>query len=101
MRYNTETCEMKNIRLFAAAAVVVPALTLAACDSAPENAVEDQAEAIDEAAEAQADSVRDAADGTAMEDSAEATADAIEAEGEATKDAMEDQADEMDGGSPQ
>lgn len=92
---------MKNIRLLAAAAVVVPALALAACDSGQENAVESQAESIDEMAETQADSVRDAADGTAMEDSAEATADAIEAEGEATKDAMEDQADEMDGGLPQ
>lgn len=62
-------------------------LGLAACDSPAENAMEDQAEAIDEAAEADADALEDQAD-------------AIEEAGEETKDSMEEAADDMDA-SPQ
>ena len=68
-------------------------LSLAACDSAAENNMEDQATAVDEAAEAQAEQLDDAG----MEEQAEAVAE----QGEETKDAMEDQADEMDAGAPQ
>lgn len=90
---------MKN--LFKMAMVVPMAATglaLAGCDSPAENAMEDQAEMVDETAEAQADAMHDAADemggaaGEAMEDKA----DAVEEAGEAKKDAMEEQADNMD-----
>ncbi|MEO5708052.1 MAG: hypothetical protein ABIT10_05055 [Alteraurantiacibacter sp.] len=92
---------MKTIRILGASALFASAMALAACDSAAENDVESQAEAIDENSEAVADSMRDSADGTAVEGAVDSQADAIEAEGEATKDAMEDQADEMDNGTPQ
>ena len=92
---------MKTFRILGASALFASAMALAACDSAQENAMEDQAEAIDENAEAQADAMRDSADGTAMEDAVESRADAIEAQGEDTKDAMEDAADETDNNLPQ
>ena len=79
---------MKKFFAFAAAAAI--GLTAAACDSAAENQVEDQATAIDEAAEATASAMEEAG----MDDQADMVAE----QGEETKDAIEDQADEMDAG---
>lgn len=66
------------------ASVVAMGLGLSACDSAKENAAEDQAGEVRASAEATAD---------AMEDHAEAVRDA----GEAKADAMEDKADKIPG----
>lgn len=71
-------------------------LSLAACDSAAENQVEQQAEAIDEADEAQADLIESMEQGGPNEEAAEQQADAIRERGEETKDQLEDMADEMD-----
>lgn len=79
---------MKKIIATASAAAL--GLALAACDSPAENAMEDQAEVVDEQAEARADAMEDA--GTITDEQA----DAIEEQGEETKDAMEDAADTMD-----
>jgi len=87
---------MKTFRIVATAAVAGAALSLAACDSGAENAMEDEAEAIDESYEAEADAMRDMADGTANEEVVDDQADALEAEGEEIKDTMEDNADTMD-----
>lgn len=87
---------MKTFRIVATAVVAGAALSLVACDSGAENQMEDQAEAIDESYEAEADVMRDAADGTATEDMVDDQADALEAEGEQIKDNMEDAADDMD-----
>lgn len=77
-------------KFFLAASALTLGLGVAACDSPAENAMEDEATAIDEAAEAQADAMEDA--GTITDEQA----DAIEEQGEETKDAMEEQADDMD-----
>ncbi|MXP15419.1 hypothetical protein GRI44_11725 [Altererythrobacter confluentis] len=69
--------------------VAAMSLGLAACDSAAENQMEDEATAIDEAAEAQADNMEAAG-------ASEAAVEAVEEQGEETKDAMEEQADNMD-----
>ena len=69
---------------------------LAACDSEAENQVEQQAEAIDEADEAQADLIESLEEGGPNEEAAEEQADAIREEGEETKDRLEDMADDMD-----
>jgi len=82
---------MNKMRLLSATAVLAFGMSLAACDSAAENEVESQAEAIDEMAETQAD---------AIEEVDPAAAEMIEDSGEETKDAMEDSADAMDGGEP-
>lgn len=87
---------MKMIRTFATAAIAGAALSLAACDNGAENQVEEEAEAIDEAYEAEADTMRDMADGTANEGMIEDQADALEAEGEEIKDNMEGAADDLD-----
>ena len=84
------------------ASVAAMGLSLAACDSAAENKMEDDTNATREAADEQADAIEDQADAVdgpaedAMEDKAEAVDDA----GEAKADAMEDAADKSDGGEP-
>lgn len=85
---------MRKFATIAAASML--AMGLAACDSGAENAMEEEAVAVDEAAEAQADSMREMADGTATEEAVDEQADAVEAAGEEKKDAMEDAADNMD-----
>jgi outer membrane murein-binding lipoprotein Lpp len=85
---------MKKLALFAAAAV--GGLALAGCDSQAENEVEQTAEAIDEADEAQADLIEAQEAGGPNEEAAEAQADAIRERGEETKDHLENEADEMD-----
>ena len=47
-------------KIIAIASTAALGLALAACDSPAENAMEDQAEAIDEQAEAEADAMEDA-----------------------------------------
>lgn len=84
---------MKKPALFAAAAF---GLSLAACDSAAENQVEQTATAIDESYEAEADLVESMEAGGPNERAAERQADALRAEGEQIKDDLEDAADEMD-----
>ena len=85
---------MKKLALFAA--VAASGLALAACDSQAENEVEQTAEAIDEADEAQADLIEAVEAGGPNEEAAERQADAIRERGEDTKDRLEDEADEMD-----
>jgi len=85
---------MKKLALFAA--VAASGLALAACDSQAENEVEQTAEAIDEADEAQADLIEAVEAGGPNEEAAERQADAIRERGEETKDRLEDEADEMD-----
>jgi hypothetical protein len=84
---------MKKIIALASAAVL--GLGVAACDSAQENAAEDQAEATDDANEAAIDQAEDA--GAITDDQA----DAAEAASEEQKDAAEDAADATDGGEPE
>ena len=69
---------------------------LAGCDSRAENEVEEQAEAIDEAYEADADLEEAMTDGGPEEAAGEAKADELRETGEETKDQLEDAADEMD-----
>ena len=76
--------------------IATACLTLAACDGAAENQVEQTAEAIDESYEAEADINRALADGTPQEAAVDEGADRLEAEGEAIKDDLEDQADDLD-----
>ena len=78
------------------AAVAATGLALAGCDSKAENEVEEQATAIDEAYEADADLEEAMTEGGPDEKAGEAKADALRAEGEGTKDKREDDADEMD-----
>ena len=80
------------------ALVSLGALALVGCDSAAENEVEQQAEAIDEQYEADAKATEAFAEGgtVAEEKAADAKADALRKEGEQTKDHLEDMADEMD-----
>ncbi|MXO72640.1 hypothetical protein [Alteraurantiacibacter buctensis] len=87
---------MTLARLAATAILAVPALALAACDSAAENQTEDVAEAIDESYEAEADMVEAVEEGGPNEEVAEQQADVIRAEGEQIKDDLEDAADELD-----
>jgi hypothetical protein len=77
---------MKKVIMFAAVAAF--GLGVSACDSPQENAVEDKAEAVEEAYDEKADQL-------------EEKADAVEEAGEEKADAMEDQADTMDGAAPQ
>ena len=76
--------------------LAVLGLALGACDSEAEDQVEQTAEAIDEADEAQADLVESLEAGGPNEEAAEEQADAIRERGEETKDRLEDMADEMD-----
>ena len=85
---------MNKLALFAAAGAA--GLALAGCDSQAENEVEEQATAIDEAYEADADLEEAMTEGGPDEKAGEAKADALRAEGEETKDKLEDEADEMD-----
>jgi uncharacterized protein HemX len=73
-------------------------MSVAACDSQQENAVEAQADATRDAAEATADALENRADavGGATGEALENRADAVRATGEAKADAIEDQADRMD-----
>ena len=82
--------------IFAATAVAAFALGLAGCDSAAENEVEQQAEAIDESAEAEANEMEAFAAGAPDEGQIEQNAEAVAVEGEEIKDDLEDSADEMD-----
>ena len=82
---------MKNLVIFAAAG-----LALAGCDSQAENEVEEQAEAIDEAYEADADLEEAMTAGGPDDAAGAAKADALRETGEETKDQLEDAADEMD-----
>lgn len=75
---------------------IAGALALAACDSQAENEVEEQAKAIDESYEAEADVVESLTENTPEEKAGEAKADALREQGEETKDRLEDEADEMD-----
>ena len=69
---------------------------LAGCDSQAENEVEEQATAIDEAYEADADLEEAVTEGTSEEAAGEAKADQLRETGETTKDNLEDAADELD-----
>ena len=84
------------------ASVAAMGLSLAACDSAAENATEDTADVVRENADATSDAMENQADkmGGAAEDKMEAKAEAIDDAGEAKADAIEDKADKMDGGAP-
>ena len=84
------------------ASVAAMGLSLAACDSAAENKMEDDANATREAADEQSDAMEAQADqmGGAAEDKMEAKAEAVDDAGEAKADAMEDKADKTDGGEP-
>ena len=84
--------------IIASAALATIGLTLAACDSdsAAENQVEAQAEAIDESYEAEADLIESLEAGGPNEEVAEAKADQLREKGEEVKDHLEDMADELD-----
>ena len=79
---------MKKIVAFASAAAL--GLGVAACDSAAENEMEDQAEEMEDAADAEIDSMEDS--GAITDDQADAMEDAVDEDAEA----MEEAADEMD-----
>lgn len=83
-------------RTTALSGIAALGIALAACDSEAENQVEQTAEAIDEADEAQADLVESLEEGGPNEETAETQAEAIRERGEETKDELEDMADEMD-----
>lgn len=85
---------MSKLATFAACACF--AMTLAACDSAAENQVEQTAEAIDESYEAEADLIEAVEAGGPNEEAADAQADALREQGEEIKDHLEDEADTMD-----
>ena len=77
-------------------AVAATGFALAGCDSQAENEVEEQATAIDEAYEADANLEEAMTEGGPDEAAGEATADALREKGEDTKDELEDAADDMD-----
>ena len=85
---------MKKLAILAA--VAAGGFALAGCDSKAENEVEEQAEAIDEAYEADANLEEALTEGGPDEEVGEDTADALREQGEETKDRLEDEADEMD-----
>jgi uncharacterized lipoprotein NlpE involved in copper resistance len=78
------------------AAVAATGFALAGCDSQAENEVEEQATAIDEAYEADANLEEAMTEGGPEEEAGEARADALREKGEETKDRLEDEADELD-----
>ncbi len=84
------------------ASVAAMGLSLAGCDSAAENTMEDDANATREMADEKSDAMEASADtmGGAAEDNMEGKAEAMDDAGEAKADAMEDKADKMDGGAP-
>ena len=83
---------MKKILAFASAAVL--GLGLAACDGPTEEAMEDNAEAQETALDNQAEAMEDAGAPEAEVEAMEDTADAVEDEGEAMADTV---GEEMDG----
>jgi len=83
-------------KLAIVAAVAASGFALAGCDSKAENQVEEQAEAIDEAYEADANLEGAMTEGGPDEQVGEDAADALREQGEETKDRLEDEADEMD-----
>ena len=85
---------MKKLAIFAVAAAA--GFALAGCDSQAENEVEEQATAIDEAYEADAELEEAMTEGGPEEAAGEDAADALRETGEETKDELEDAADEMD-----
>ena len=85
---------MKKLAIFAVAAAA--GVALAGCDSQAENEVEEQATAIDEAYEADAELEEAMTEGGPDEAQGAAAADAMREQGEETKDELEDAADEMD-----
>jgi len=78
------------------AAVAATGLALAGCDSQAENEVEEQATAIDESYEAEADLEEAMTEGGPEGAAGEARAEALREEGEEIKDQLEDEADELD-----
>ena len=85
---------MNNRMIFTA--VAATGFALAGCDSKAENEVEEQATAIDEAYEADANLEEAITEGGPEEKAGEQKADALRAKGEDIKDHLEDEADEMD-----
>ena len=85
---------MKKLAILAATAAFGFAVT--GCDSQAENEVEEQAEALDEDYEADADLEEALTEGGPDEEAGEDAADALREEGEEIKDDLEDAADEMD-----
>ena len=85
---------MNNRVIFAA--VAATGFALAGCDSQAENEVEEQATAIDEAYEADANLEEAMTEDGPEEKAGEEKADALREKGEAIKDKLEDEADEMD-----
>jgi uncharacterized lipoprotein NlpE involved in copper resistance len=85
---------MTKLAIIAATAAF--GFALAGCDSKAENEVEEQAEAIDEAYEADADLEESLTQGGPDEKAGEAAADAMREQGEDIKDHLEDEADQMD-----
>lgn len=76
--------------------VAAAGFALTGCDSKAENQVEEQATAIDEAYEADADLEEAMTAGGPEEEAGKARADQLRETGEETKDRLEDAADEMD-----
>ena len=85
---------MNNRVIFTA--VAATGFALAGCDSQAENEVEEQATAIDEAYEADANLEEALTENTPEEAAGEAKADQLRETGEETKDNLEDAADDMD-----
>ena len=77
-------------------AVAATGFALAGCDSQAENEVEEQATAVDESYEAEADVEEALTENTPEEGAGEERADALREKGEEIKDRLEDEADEMD-----
>ena len=77
-------------------AVAATGFALAGCDSQAENEVEEQATAIDEAYEADANLEEAVTKGGPDEKAGEQRADALREKGEKIKDHLEDEADELD-----
>lgn len=77
-------------------AVAATGFALAGCDSKAENEVEQQAKAIDESYEADADLEEAMTKGGPEEKAGEQRADAMREKGEQIKDHLEDEADELD-----
>lgn len=87
---------MRKIKAFAIPPLTAIAFALGGCDSAAENQVEEQAEAIDESFEAEAAIEESLAQGAPNEEAIEEYADNLREEGEEIKDDLEDAADQMD-----
>ncbi len=85
---------MNNRVIFTA--VAATGFALAGCDSKAENEVEQQATAIDESYEADANLEEAMTEGGPEEKAGEQRADAMREKGEDIKDHLEDEADEMD-----